>query len=174
MSVLIAPRSMRSGSRRVILEGVRLACDRSCQKMVDERLTIRSTRDVLVSNKQRTSGTNGGTPLCGPPRGSWAGRFPEGRLRGVLPKASAEFGRTPLLAHGVACPLGGQTGAPRQARASIPEPARPEPTGQGARPTGSGAVSRLWSARAGCCVDQMGEVGAVIPATGRAVKSQIK
>jgi hypothetical protein len=97
----------------------------------------------------------------------------QGRLCRVLPKAPAEFGaklcfakrcsRTPLLAYGAACPRSGQTGAPRQACASIPEPARPEPTGQGARPTGSGAVSRLWPARAGCCVDQMGEIGAVIP-----------
>ena len=61
--------------------------------------------------------------LCSPHRGSWAGRFPQSRLCRVQ-------------TYGTACPRSGQTGAPRQARASFPLPARLEPTSQGARPEG--------------------------------------
>jgi hypothetical protein len=72
--------------------------------------------------------------MCGSDRGSRAGRFREDRLRRVLPKAPAEFGRTPLLAYGAAY-------------AAILVAAWPHPASQGARPEGSHAVSGLRYAR---------------------------
>ena len=91
-----------------------------------------------------------GSTLCGSRRGSRAGRFRQSRLR-----------RVP--AHGTACPRSGQTGAPRQARASILVAARPQPARQGARSQGSRAMSWMWCARRGGRVDQVGEVGSVMP-----------
>jgi hypothetical protein len=82
-------------------------------------------------------------------RRSRAGRFREGRLRGV---------RT----YGVACPRTGQTGAPRQAHTGILVAARSGPSPRVARPEGSRAVPGSWCSGPGSCVDQMEQISRVI------------
>jgi hypothetical protein len=75
--------------------------------------------------------------LCGPPRGSRAGRFREGRLRRALTYGTA--------------------------RARILVAARPQPTDQGARPQGPRSVSGLRRTRSRCGVDQVGKISRLIP-----------
>jgi len=71
-------------------------------------------------------------------------RFCENRLRRMPPKAPTEFGRTPLLTHGVA-------------DNRIPGPAWAGTAAQGARPEGSGPMSGVWCSRPSRRVDQMGK-----------------
>jgi hypothetical protein len=119
-----ATKSIR-GSRRRISLGRFYACAPYCpkypltQKEDEKPLTPVTTRAVLMRTHIGPQAWNG-SPLCGSDRGSWAGRFREGRLRRVLSKAPTEFGRTPLLPYGAAFH-------------GILVVARPQPAGQGAR-----------------------------------------
>ena len=85
-----------------------------------------------------------GPAVRGKDRGSRVGGFRQDRLRRVLPKAPAEFGRTPLLTHGAA-----DTG--------ISGPAGAGAAPEGARPQGSRPMSAVWCSRPSRRVDQMGK-----------------